>query len=98
MSIFSSLMRTEVNSWGRFPMKTLHRDEALKAVPMAPPIADEASRQAAFMRMREMFPTNRGLLPMYLLMANAHRYAIDYIEQAPVILLAAARGNAQVPL
>ena len=33
---------------------------------------------------------------MYLLMASAHRYAIDYIEQAPVIVLAAARGNAHV--
>ena len=33
---------------------------------------------------------------MYLLMASAHRYAIDYIEQAPVIVLAAARGNAVV--
>jgi hypothetical protein len=30
---------------------------------------------------------------MYLLMARAHRYAIDYIEQAPVIVLAAARGR-----
>jgi hypothetical protein len=26
---------------------------------------------------------------MYMLMARAHRYAIDYIEQAPVIVLAA---------
>jgi hypothetical protein len=26
-------------------------------------------------------------------MANAHRYAIDYIEQAPVIVLAATAGN-----
>ena len=33
---------------------------------------------------------------MYMLMARAHRYAIDYIEQAPVIVLAAARGNAHV--
>jgi hypothetical protein len=33
---------------------------------------------------------------MYRLMAGAHRYAIDYIEQAPVIVLAAARGNAHV--
>jgi hypothetical protein len=32
-----------------------------------------------------------------MLMARAHRYAIDYIEQAPVIVLAAARGNAHVP-
>ena len=43
-----------------------------------------------------MFPTNRGLRPIYLLMANAHRYAIDYIEQAPVIVLAATRGKAHV--
>src|SRR6187455_956037 len=47
-------------------------------------------------RMSEVFPTNRGLWPMYRLMAMAHRYAIDYIEQAPVIVLAAARGNANV--
>ena len=33
---------------------------------------------------------------MYRLMAGAHRYAIDYIEQAPVIVLAAANGNAHV--
>ena len=33
---------------------------------------------------------------MYMLMAGAHRYAIDYIEQAPVIVLAAAHGNAHV--
>jgi hypothetical protein len=31
-----------------------------------------------------------------LLMVRAHRYAIDYIEQAPVIVLAAAHGNAHV--
>jgi PcfJ-like protein len=48
--------------------------------------------------MSEVFPTNRGLSPMYSLMARAHRYAIDYIEQAPVIVLAAARGNALVSL
>ena len=29
-------------------------------------------------------------------MAGAHRFAIDYIEQAPVIVLAAAHGNAHV--
>ena len=46
--------------------------------------------------MGEAFPTNRGLWPMYMLMAGAHRYAIDYIEQAPVIVLAAAHGNAHV--
>ena len=53
-------------------------------------------REAALARMSEVFATNRGLRPMYLLMASAHRYAIDYIEQAPVIVLAAARGNAHV--
>src|SRR5258707_8133607 len=53
-------------------------------------------REAALARMIEVFPTNRGLRPMYMLMARAHRYAIDYIEQAPVIVLAAARGNAHV--
>ena len=46
--------------------------------------------------MSEAFPTNRGLWPIYRLMAGAHHYAIDYIEQAPVIVLAAARGNAHV--
>jgi hypothetical protein len=51
---------------------------------------------AALARMGEVFPTNRGLRPIYLLMASAHRYAIDYIEQAPVIVLAATRGNAHV--
>ena len=45
--------------------------------------------------MSEVFPTNRGLWPMYRLMARAHRYAIDYIEQAPVIVLA-ARGKSLV--
>jgi hypothetical protein len=45
-----------------------------------------------------MFPLSRGLEPIFLLMASAHRYAIDYIEQAPVIVLAATHGNAHVPL
>jgi PcfJ-like protein len=57
---------------------------------------DGTWREAALARMSEVFPINRGLRPMYLLMASAHRYAIDYIEQAPVIVLAAARGNARV--
>ena len=61
-------------------------------------IDDGTSRQTAFQRMDEMFPTNRGLRPLYLLMANAHRYAIDYIEQAPVIVLAATRGRAHLLL
>jgi hypothetical protein len=30
---------------------------------------------------------------MYVLMAGAHRYAIDYIEQAPMIVLAAECGT-----
>jgi len=47
----------------------------------------------ALARMGEVFPTNRGLRPIYLLMASAHRYAIDYIEQAPVIVLAARGGE-----
>src|SRR6478735_9267806 len=73
-------------------MNGLHNDEALKGVPRA----DESSRQAAFKRMDGMFPTNRGLRPIFLLMADAHRYAIDYIEQAPVIVLAVTRGRAHV--
>ena len=59
-------------------------------------IDDGTWREAALARMSEAFPTNRGLWPMYRLMAGAHRYAIDYIEQAPVIVLAAAHGNAHV--
>ena len=59
-------------------------------------IDDGTWREAALARMSDVFVTNRGLRPMYMLMARAHRYAIDYIEQAPVIVLAAARGNAYV--
>ena len=59
-------------------------------------IDDGPCREAALARMSEAFPTNRGLWPMHRLMAGAHRYAIDYIEQAPVIVLAAAHGNAHV--
>jgi len=59
-------------------------------------IDDGTWREAALARMSEVFVTNRGLRPMYMLMARAHRYAIDYIEQAPVIVLAAALGNAHV--
>src|SRR6478752_2508528 len=59
-------------------------------------IDDGTWRGAALGRMSEAFPTNRGLWPMFLLMVRAHRYAIDYIEQAPVIVLAAAHGNAHV--
>ena len=62
-----------------------------------PDLSDDGTwREAALARMSEAFPTNRGLWPMYRLMAGAHRYAIDYIEQAPVIVLAAAHGNAHV--
>jgi hypothetical protein len=87
-------------------MKALHRDEAVKVVPPASPpsdqsksipeLDDETRREAAFKRTSEMFAVNRGLCTSYLLMANAHRYAIDYIEQAPVIVLAATRGHAHV--
>jgi hypothetical protein len=56
----------------------------------------DEGRQAAFKRMDEMFPTNRGLRHVFLWMANTHRHAIDYIEQAPVIVLAATRGRAHV--
>jgi hypothetical protein len=56
-------------------------------------IDDGTWREAALARMSEAFPTNRGLWPMYMLMAGAHRYAIDYIEQAPVIVLAARGGE-----
>jgi hypothetical protein len=53
-------------------------------------IDDGTWREAALARMIEVFPTDRGLRPMYVLMARAHRFAIDYIEQAPLIVLAAA--------
>jgi hypothetical protein len=59
-------------------------------------IDDENWRGPALARMSEAFPTNRGLWPMYMLMVGAHRYAIDYIEQAPVIVLGGAHGNAHV--
>ena len=52
-------------------------------------IDDRTWREASLARLSEAFPTNRGLWRTYALMANAHRYAIDYIEQAPVIVLAA---------
>ena len=63
---------------------------------MPDPIDEGRRREAALKRMNEMFPVNRGLKPVYLLMASAHRYAIDYIAQAPVIVLAATRGQAHV--
>ena len=73
-----------------------NRPPIIKQEPKKMPdlIDDETRREAAFKRMEEMFPTNRGLSDIFLLMANAHPYAIDYIEQAPVIVLAATRGRA----
>ena len=75
-----------------------HRPPIIKQEPKKMPdlIDDETRREAALARMGEAFPINRGLRPIYSLMADAHRYAIDYIEQAPVIVLAATRGNAHV--
>ena len=61
-------------------------------------IDNKDSHRAAFKRMDKVFPVNRGLHSIFLLMANAHRYAIDYIEQAPVIVLAATLGQAHVSL
>lgn len=61
------------------------------------PVDDQPRRETAFARMNESFAVNRGLKPVFLFMANAHRYAIDYIEQAPVIVLAATRGHAHPP-
>ena len=46
-------------------------------------IDDGTWRGAALDRMSEAFPTNRGLGLMYVLMASAHRNAIDHIEQVP---------------
>ena len=64
---------------------------------MSDPVDDETSRRAAFQRLEQMFPTNRGLEPIFSLMANSHRYAIDYIAQAPVIVLGVTRGRTHVP-
>jgi hypothetical protein len=61
-------------------------------------IDNEDRGQVAFKRLDAMFPVNRGLRPIFLLMANAHRRAIDYIDQAPVIVAAATRGQAHVSL
>src|SRR4051812_35076827 len=44
---------------------------------MPDPIDDGRWRESALARMSDAFVTNRGLLPMYILMATAHRYAID---------------------
>jgi hypothetical protein len=63
-----------------------------------PDLIDDGTtwREAALARMSDVFRTNRGLSLMYVLVARAHRYAIDYIEQAPVIVLAAAPGYAHL--
>ena len=62
-----------------------------------PDLIDGGSWQpTALDRMSQLFPVNRGLWPIYRLMATAHRHAIDYIEQAPVIVLAATRGYSYV--
>jgi len=34
--------------------------------------ADQARREAAYARMSESFASNRGLRPIFMLMANAH--------------------------
>ena len=47
-------------------------------------IDDGTWREPVLARMSDVFPTNRGLRPTYMLTARAHRYAIDYIEQVPV--------------
>lgn len=75
-----------------------HRGKPLPSPPPARRTADaEAARLAAFQHMDESFPVNRGLRPIFLAMANAHRDAIDYIAQAPVIVAAATRGRTHVP-
>jgi hypothetical protein len=53
---------------------------------------DDAWRTAAREKACKLFP-NQGLQPVAQLMVSAHRYAIDYIEQAPAIVLAATRGH-----
>src|SRR5690348_10309734 len=56
--------------------------------------ADEhACRATSRNLIQALFPINKGLRPIAILMANAHQYAIDYIEQAPVIVLAATHGK-----
>lgn len=53
---------------------------------------DDAWRTDARKRAIKLFP-NQGLQPVAQLMASAHKYAIQYVEQAPVIVIAAARGS-----
>ena len=68
---------------------SIHR--SVKHEPQMPNRTDDKTwRDASVARMSEVFVHNRGLRGMYVLMATAHRYAIDYIEQAPVIVLAAS--------
>jgi hypothetical protein len=50
-------------------------------------------RAASRDRIQALFPINKGLRPIAMLMADAHHHAIDYIEQAPVIVLAATHGK-----
>ena len=63
--------------------KLTHQSSKQEPKQMPDLIDDGTWREAALARMIEVFPTNRGLRPMYVLMARAHRFAIDYIEQAP---------------
>jgi hypothetical protein len=56
-------------------------------------VDQHAWREAACARMEVMFPVNRGVLPVALMMANAHPRAVDYIEQSPVIVLAVTHGK-----
>lgn len=53
---------------------------------------DDSWRTEARATAVRLFP-NQGLQPVAQLLVSAHRYAVQYIEQAPVIVLAAARGQ-----
>lgn len=46
--------------------------------------------QAAFDRFQAWFLVNRGLRSEFSLLANAHPHAIDYIEQAPLVVAVAS--------
>lgn len=59
---------------------------------LLPDELDDEWRIAARKRACKLFP-NQGLQPMATLMASSHPYAIDYLEQAPVIVLAVTRGR-----
>jgi len=56
-------------------------------------VDEHACRATSRNRIQALFPINKGLRPIAMLMANAHERAIDYIEQAPVIVLAATHGK-----